>query len=203
MIKEKIFFILVLIALVIVPVSAETLTGTLGQSNTIIQNSYTISPVSILTWGTNITFQTDEIERTNGMVTIIHFDPAGNRMTFDGGAPTYLANIPFTAVNSSYGVEGTGTMGYARSFNALGQEQAGYQYWIFNTYTGNLRSGKKHLVLYYNHTAFYNMQPGATYPSNPSANCNLLDHANSNVGLSFAAGFGGDSTITVLLGPIW
>ena len=165
--KQNIIPIIALLALVsmmIVPVSAETLTGTLGGA--------TYSQTTIDVTGTSTSFPNEftvikviNLEYSGDTLAMVHFDdvdPTPRNASFSGGAPTYY-NTPFNAyLDSDTGVFiVSGTIGYARSFSALGVEQPGYQWLQFNNdwnLTGSGKTGDHYLHLM--HTGIY----GCTYP---------------------------------------
>lgn len=131
--------LLALVSMMIAPVSAETLTGTLGGTSG-ASYSYSDSfdhyenhPVlgSILI-NNSLYFV--------GTTSLIRFDVHGPSI-YPVGAPDSLAGIPFVLMNSSIAeasIVATGTMGYQRSFDnawPIPNELVGYQWLIFDTWT--------------------------------------------------------------------
>ena len=148
--------ILALIALIIVPVSAETLTGTLGGSDDQFISYTPTLGGSSTSGGDGSVLYVNDIEYSLATESLVHFD-------YD--LPTYYADAPkngntatFIArrINTTGPIVATGTIGYMRNYNFLGVEQLGYQYWIFNNWdSANLSTGDQYIYLTgYNYTAF-------------------------------------------------
>lgn len=135
-VKWLISLIICMSILVITPVLAETLNGTIGGS-----------VIDTGSWSFDVTYNTasyyqyiyvNDIENSFGTIALIRED-ANYRPTFTS---TKVAGntTPFTATIS--GVEiGHGTFGYQRLYNGVGTEQNGYQFYIFDQWNVTGRSG--------------------------------------------------------------
>jgi len=173
--KQNIIPIIALLALVsmmIVPVCAETLTGTLGGS-TFIQTAFTGnvgSPTnSIPTMG-----YINDIQNSAALYTVVVWPK--HVFSVDAGAPTGNT-VPFTAyLKTSYsGVRvdnnpvGTGIVGYQQIWdNSVPpvQQTTGYYYVVFYTWNITGRSGDYYIEMNYTSTAgFYNLSGSHLFSS--------------------------------------
>jgi hypothetical protein len=140
---KKLLLVLILLVFCFSIVSAETLTGTLGGSAlsqstwSTPQNSAGIAPVTTMLWSQ--TFQ-----NTANTVSLVHFNQAGYLPTFSntlsGNTTTFTATIGADVI-------ATGTFGYQRYWSALGVEQPGYFYYLFNNYNTRGHTGAQHITI--------------------------------------------------------
>ena len=138
--KKQFIMVIALLALVsmmIVPVMAETLTGTLGLSGSV---NVTTFSTDVNSAGSNppISFYVEDIQYTNGLFAVIRFD--NNHRPNYNASDIYKGGIQtsFTATIGGVAV-GAGTFGYMRSFNPItGVELNGYQYLDFTSWTAPL-----------------------------------------------------------------
>lgn len=130
-----VLIILALIALIIVPVSAETLTGSLGSTDSIYAN-YVYGGANNFRGEVFHTLYAYNMEYTSGTNTIIFISNStlGTKPTFtnatkSGNTTTFIAKVGAVQV-------GSGTIGYQRIFSgAPPVEQYGGYVWVtFNNY---------------------------------------------------------------------
>lgn len=135
-------------------VSAETLSGTLGESgyNTTTYNvPFTGSQASPIT-----KLHIKNIQYSTGTTTLTLFQN-GVVSSVDAGAPAGVG-IPFTAhLTTAGGVQlGDGTIGYQRVFNIEGTELPGSMWIYFNNWSTGGNTGSQTIYLNYSHNNFYN-----------------------------------------------
>jgi hypothetical protein len=153
---KKVILILMIVLIALVScVTATTYLGTLGSSATSVFSSYTFTNDGTAGAGQFKYLTILGIEHVAGLSTIVKFDNAISN--YDGGAPPGVANVPFTAHIDNIGgaVIGLGTIGYQRLYDGGGTEQLGYQYLIFNNWTGNTYAGNRVVYIDYNTTLMY------------------------------------------------
>jgi len=162
--KKQFIMVIALLALVsmmIVPVCAETLTGTLG-SGALVSDDYQ----SYLFSGGTVTRSMDKqivvvnIELTTGATALIHYDPA-DLTTYDVGAPSGKSTT--FILNHGTQVVSTGTVGYQRLYNnnwPTPTEIPGFQYFEFNSWNITGLSGTETLDLVYDSPSVYNFSMG-------------------------------------------
>ena len=165
---KRILFILVLCLLILSPiVTAETLTGTVGDS---VWNStnYALNGLGALSDKTNGMFFKD-IEKSNGFVNLVQFFVLGDGylLTFDAGTPS-SGTTTFTAYEATSQsnrtplnsrVLGTGTIGFYRAYNGAipPVETSQYMYVIIdNNWNITGLTGDKWINLTYNRTLLGN-----------------------------------------------
>jgi hypothetical protein len=173
--------LLALVSLMIIPVNAETLTGTLGTSSVLTNTVYNLANAGGSSTGNFTTIQILGIEYTKGLSAIIHYDATGDKMSFDSGAPSGMVSSFIAHHDNITGaVVGTGSWGYQRSFSALGVEQEGFQYINFDTWTGaTALTGDQMIFLEYDEKSAY-------YPKSGSASATTLTTSNRiGVGKTF------------------
>jgi hypothetical protein len=131
--------LVVLVSMMVVPVMAETLTGTLGTTS--LSSSSWQFDTNYATQGYLKFIYINDIENTRGTIALIREDN-GTRPTFTG--TTITGNTTTFTANTTGGVIiGRGTFGYARSFSGAGVESDGYQFWAFSEWNVTGLSGDK------------------------------------------------------------
>jgi len=156
--------LLALVSMMIAPVSAVTLTGSLGATEYVQKNQsnsggscggiYTVRFVN---------FRTTNLENLGGTVAAIHWDDTGKNISFTGANAPYSWTAPFVGnLDTVSGVTMvSGTFGYNRVFNALGVEQPGYQWLMFNNdwnLTGTGKTGDHTIYISFTNTYGANYQ---------------------------------------------
>lgn len=165
--KQKAILIIALVALVslmINPVSAETLTGTLGGGGRIGYSDYQVSggaSVSAVELS-NISFTA--IENTVGLDAIILFtnETLGYMFEYTNATATGVAT-PFTLKIGSDEI-GRGTLGFSRSFSSVppyNELWGGYIWAVFTDYDPLSYTGTQYAYLDYDHAALYNVSSKA------------------------------------------
>jgi len=141
--KQNIIPIIALLALVsmmIVPVCAETLTGTLGGPgqntylNVATNSSYATNPYNDYTH-----FSIKGAQTTAGLTTIIHFDASfPPYFTCPDTSGTVLFNVTHDDIKM-----GEGTFGFQRFWSGwpIATEQLGYQYYEFSSWNTSGQTG--------------------------------------------------------------
>lgn len=170
--REKTILVIALLALVsmmIAPVCAETVIGTLGGSVTASHSYISDYSGGVFTIGN---LGVTHIENSIGTTAYVHFDDSSHITTYDPGAPTGVGNIPFNLLNiTGASVIARGTAGYQRSFDDLGVETAGYQWLDFDSWENlSYIGGTGGFTLQINKTALYNPQFASGTPYLPIAN---------------------------------
>ena len=155
--------LLALVSLMIAPVMAETLTGTLGGSN-FTQMSYSLTNVEFSNSGLN-TLYINDIETTGNLYSII-LSP-GKTMTSDAGSPsgyttpfTMYAKTAFGGTRVDQIPVGSGTFGYQKIYNAAippVQQTTGYLWLVLDSWNITGRSGDIFLELNYTPSGLYNI----------------------------------------------
>ena len=156
---------LVLVSLIIIPVSAQTLNGSITSTQW-VQTTYTQSGVTSSEHFHQLGFQ--DIEKSANLISIVRWEHQIG--SIDAGAPAGVS-IPVTvklcntwsgnACSSPGATIGTGDLGYQRFFDVNGNEMAGgYQYFVVNTLNVTGLSGAKLLYLEYTNANFYNKKTG-------------------------------------------
>ena len=162
--KQNIIPIIALLALVsmmIVLVSAETLTGSIISTQW-LQTTYTHTGVTGDDNFHQLAFF--DIEKSANLISIVRWEPALG--TIDAGAPEGVS-IPVTvklcttwngnACSTPGATIGSGDLGYQRIFDNNKNEKAGgYQYFVVNTLNVTGLSGDIILYLEYSNADFYN-----------------------------------------------
>ena len=152
--KKSILLIalLALVSLMIAPVMAETLTGTLGSGG--------ISTTSFRIETDNVNYLSPTgferlyvagIEYTGGLHTIVRFDDANEHICFSHNPPPVGNTTPVIASYAGQ-VIGIGTFGYQRFFDGafpISHEINGYQYLAFNSWNATGLTGNLSLTLTY------------------------------------------------------
>lgn len=158
----------ILVCLLIAPVTAETITGTLGSSTggTLTHTTGESYQPAAPSW-----LMVNEIQYAGYTNSIVLFDTKHAACNFDAGAPAGLS-IPVTVRypdSNGYPVA-TGYIGYQRLWEGV-TEIEGYQYITFNSWNISTMTGDVALYLDYNHTNLYNMAKagaGSSYESMPN-----------------------------------
>ena len=151
--------LLALVSLMISPVMAETLTGTLGGSN-ISQTTWNngqSSPVHSINYSALYIVNIQYVPYT---FSVISFDNVGAYLVgVDANAPQYASTNFVGKLNNSAGpIVVTGTIGYARSFLPDNTETLGYQWAVFNhDWNVSGLTGNQYVYLEYDREAVYNM----------------------------------------------
>jgi hypothetical protein len=172
--KQKAILIVALLALVsmmIAPVCAETINGSLGGSAT--STSVEIAPYQSVGGGAYFQIlRVKNIEYSIATKALVKFDSPTRHATFSAGAPSGEAVTFVGKLTDNTGAQiVTGTIGYMRYFDALGDELAGYQWIVFDD-NWNLTglTGDKIIWLDYNKTALHDIQytnyASVSYPTN-------------------------------------
>ena len=157
--------LLALVSMMIVPVSAETLTGTLGPSSG-VSNQTNWFQTSIDTGGSQMRgLFVNDIENSGSMSAIIWYP--GVTLTTDVNATTG-STTPFTAyllttydgVRVSQTPIATGTLGYQKIYNTATppvEQSTGYIYAVFNYWNISTITGDKYIELDYSRPGLYNL----------------------------------------------
>jgi hypothetical protein len=156
---KKLMFIIALLALVAllaVPVSAETLNGSFDYSAVTSVATASGTSQSVVSAAYH-TLSVPAIELTGGSFAYVSYDTSGWIPTYGAGLPKSGASISCNIRNTNLAgaVIGTGTFGYMRNYNLLGTEIPGYQYLLINPdYTTGITglSGAKTLYIDWNET---------------------------------------------------
>jgi len=174
--------LLALVSLMIMPVSAETLTGTLGGIGT---NQTLFSIGSVTTGSPPTLIVANDIENSGEMYSMVYWP--GAILNTDVGAPVGIG-VPFTAylLTTYNGVHvdenpvGSGTIGYQKIYNTATppvEQTTGYLWLVFDSWNSSGRSGDVYLDInmtspyaLYNYT-IPNM--GAGFSSIPSGSIGL------------------------------
>jgi hypothetical protein len=190
LIIKRILFILCLICLLIVPINAETLSGTFGSSGLINSTTYDAPTVS---GGTNQIrgLQFKDVEKIQGLTALIAFEKSV--FTYDANAPSgatanfnlYLAKSAsdFSPSLTDTTLKGTGTIGYQRYFNGASPpvEQTGYIWMVISGFNNTGLSGTQYFSMSYNHNDLYNMSAVSTcQPANIPSGYGVFIHGASN-----------------------
>ena len=118
--KQKTILVIALLALVsmmIAPVCAETLIGTLGGSYT-QSNSYS-KPYTGAGSSPSYYLSINSTEYVVGTSALVHFDTPSHISIYAAGAPSSLANIPFV-ITTGGSVKARGNFGFQRYFDIFG-----------------------------------------------------------------------------------
>ena len=154
--KHKAIMVIALLALVslmVMPVSAETLTQTVGEVSTLSsQNYYAASGLGETATFSNMRIV--NIEYTTGASALVHTDDQVP-CTFDAGAPL-SARTSFSMSISDI-IIATGEFGYQRLFTPLEVETNGYQWMTFDTYDVLDFSGDQIVTITMDHKNVYNI----------------------------------------------
>lgn len=154
--------VVVVVVCLVMPVSAETVTGTLGGEGT-EQEVFSISS-EVLGPLIPATLTVDDIEITGDMYSVILFPE--HIIATDADAPTG-STATFTSYlltdhnggHADENVVATGTIGYQKiygSSNPPVQLTTGYFWIVFNTWNITGRSGDVYLSLEFDHSSLYN-----------------------------------------------
>ena len=193
MMKQKAILIIALLALVsmmIAPVCAETLTGTLGGSG--INTSAYYIEASGTGGGSLTSIFVNDIEYSAGTTALIRWDclPTNNAymVTYSGtklsgNQTTFIGNISAVTV-------ATGWIGYSRVFDWLGNPICGGYQWVqFNTYNITGYTGDQTITLTYGYLDGMGPAPGGTArSSDPPRGRMAFYHAGDyidNIAISF------------------
>jgi hypothetical protein len=192
--KQNIIPIIALLALVsmmIVPVSAETLTGTLGSSSGVTtQTNWTNTGG---TGGSQMRgLFVNDIENSGSMSAIIWYPKV--TLTTDVNATTG-STTPFTAylltnydgVRVSQTPVATGTLGYQKIYNTATppvEQTTGYIYAVFNYWNISTITGDKYIELEYSKPGLYNLTQSkhASNEFTPSGAASFLTGTGVSVG---------------------
>jgi hypothetical protein len=184
--KQKAILVIALLALVlmmIAPVMAETLTGTLGGS-VIDSRSYNSTYNLVGATSVDILGITN-IENSIGTKGYVHFDVFGYPATYNAGAPAGIGNIPFELLNiTQESVCARGTFGYQRSFDNLGIELAGFQWLEFDSWEN---------VSYCVGSGLFHLNIDTTAVNIPTLSTSSETFPVSNGDMWFISGFGSAS----------
>ena len=177
---KNILLIFFLICFLILPINAETLTGTLG--GTVSQSVSWTRTQNYASYGLFSSFYVKTIEASAGTSSLIRYD--------NGYKPAYTStNIsgnqtPFTISNGG-DIIGSGIFGYMRNYNSAGVEQNGYQYFLFSEWNVTGLTGDKSLTL------SMSTIDGITFASVPASVGDAETLAAGNIAfLSYAGGTG-------------
>jgi hypothetical protein len=152
MIKRLSLVILLCLFLCISLVSAETLTGSLGSSGVVSTNyilGYDVGGQydNIYYDGSNC-LSTKAIEYNTGSTALIHFDDTGHPSSYASTA-NISGICPVTGKIGAATIF-TGYFGYFRSFNFIGTEIEGYQYYTFSNWNSSGLTGAQDIKIYNN-----------------------------------------------------
>jgi len=182
--KKQFIMVIALLALVsmmIVPVSAETLTGSLGSTGI-------DSILGHLTqWGetdttSTITYlRTNNIENTQNPFSYVRWMEI-NVDGFDAGAPpSAYTPVTFRLNTIAGAIIGTGTIGYQRTFNGATppvETPNGFFYVTFNSWNITGLTGSKIIYLDYSRNALYNAS--MTWISQNTSALNIIGFAGTS-----------------------
>lgn len=171
---KKLFFLLCLCLLLIIPISGEILEGNITYGPIMTQEVGSGGTGANVGGNYPIHFlNVHNIEYATGIVAIISYQ--SDFMNFDVGAPAgaateYQAHL----TNSAGAVIFSGTLGYQRIFNALGIEQYPYIWLTVDGFDQNATTltGNQQFYIQYSETALhharatqYYSSPASPYPS--------------------------------------
>jgi hypothetical protein len=173
MMKKQFILVIALLALVsmmIAPVSAEIILGTLGGSST---GSYSYNSTPTSGAFTLSYLGVTNIENSIGTKGYVHFDVAGYLTSYDDATES-VGNIPFELLNTSESpncVIARGTFGYQRSYDAYGVEIPGYQWLEFDSWENlSYITGSHSFLLVIDVNAAHNPLFNAGSPYLPTSN---------------------------------
>lgn len=187
---RNIILAFLLLVLLILPASAETLSGTLGGTGDINSTTYDAPVVS--GGGNQVRgLQFKDVEKIQGLTALIGFEKSV--FTYDADAPPgstanfvlYLAtsSVDLTPSTTDTTIKGTGTIGYQRYFNGASPpvEQPGYFWLVISGFNNTGLSGTKQFSMVYNHNDLYNMTAVSTcQPANIPTGTGAFLHAAAN-----------------------
>jgi hypothetical protein len=141
--------LLALVLMMIAPVSAETVTGTLGEIGS--NSTYYTTTSGAGSSGFNVLAITG-IQYTTGTRAIVLMNTVKNQYSAGAEVGTSVPMI-LTVPGSANVTIGTGYIGYQRAYSALGVELPGYTYIQFDTYDPGILTGDKSAKIWCNETA--------------------------------------------------
>ena len=145
--------LLALVSMMIAPVCAETLTGTLGSSGAQAQSWYNTSGAPAINTNLYTTSgYVHNIQTTAGLKSIIRFDTGDSGTSIPVHGTTKASGtspVVITLQSANTTVVGTGTIGYQRYWDGTGTEQAGFQYIALDTWNITGLTGEKYLSLWF------------------------------------------------------
>jgi len=156
---------LVLVLFTIIPVSAETLTGTLGANE--IKSSTYFMPTWVAPDNAQMRLYSRDIENTAKAFSVVRFMNASLDSFAVGAPPSAWVPCNFSIGGTQIG---TGSIGYQRTYNIAVppvETPQGFEYVLFNSdwnITG--RSGNILITINYNDTQLYTCRPAVA--ANPT-----------------------------------
>jgi len=167
--------LLALVSLMIAPVCAETLTGTLGGSETTSLNLGTTTNAQSTPSFTALMVK--NMEYTAGLNTVIRFDsnpsgtsqiPTFTNATIMSGQTTFIVTCP----NAGNVTVATGSIGYQRFFSGwpISTETYGYQWYVFDYWNPTALTGNRALKVWFNATNVNGISLGGTSVGNLTTN---------------------------------